>query len=198
MVKAGRRFPSLLSVTLQAVCAEFILMGFLVAKSAFAPQTQERTIEVFHFDLGAGGDRDSDGIMAFLALLFAMLSFQSESRFGAVIETPAIQFDQLGFQSLVFFMTTRAIRLAQGALVRAPVLTSACLNSVLDFDVAIEAFEPFHSKVVAIAALGDAGQIRVSARQGAPGGYLPTCGAPGEKDHRRAGDRESHAPRHPP
>ncbi len=112
MIKICSRFPGGHVVTAETVGAEPVLMRFLVAHRAFAPQAEEGPVEIGQLDLGTGCGCDPGRHMALFAWLRAMLAFQSETSLGTVIEILPVQRDEFEFRAAVFAMAARAICLA--------------------------------------------------------------------------------------
>ena len=102
-----------------AIGAQFASMRFLVAGSARAAKAQEGSVKIFQFDFAAGVGCNFFFAVAVLAVLRAMLAFQSKACRLEMVETLAFQTREYEFLPGMFPMTARAIRLAGGAFVRA-------------------------------------------------------------------------------
>ncbi len=178
MVELRGGLPGVRHVTAEAVCAELILVRFLVAASTVAAQTKERLIEILHFDLQAGGGGDLCHSMAALASLLAVLSLQGKASLRAVIEARPVQRNECVFRTAMFRVTARAICRPRGTFIGARVKTFARLQPALDLHVTIDALQTPRSKIVTRSALGHSPKVRVCARQGARCQLRPSGAAP--------------------
>ena len=104
--------------------------------------------------------------MATLTGEFAVFTLQRETGLRQMVETRTVHTNQREGGSIMFHMTTGAVRLAGGTLVRAPVETGVCLHSALNFRVTLQAFESSAAgpEIVTARASRDALQLLVRAR----------------------------------
>ena len=155
MAKPGSRFPGLLVVAAETVCAELILMRLLMAGSTLTAQTQEGLVEIFQLNLRTGCPCYLSGVMTILTFLLAMLACQCKASLGRVIETFPVQRDKRDFGAAMLNMAASAIRFACGTVVGARVIPRARIHSALDLGMTLEALEAARSKIVAGGALGN-------------------------------------------
>src|SRR5271165_4627310 len=156
-------------MTAAAVCSLLAVMSVFVAVRTFAPKQEKSAVRILHFDLRA----DARGNVLFRVALFArerpVLAFQSKPGLRRVVEAFAFQLYQREFLPVMFHMTARAVRLARCSLVDMRVIPRVSLQPVLDFGVALQAFEtpPARPEIVTRIALADTLQLLVGSRQGA-------------------------------
>ena len=169
MAESRSRLPGFLTVTAQAVGAELILMRLPVARHTLASETKEGPVEIFQLDFRTGCGCNPGCGMATLALLPAMLPFQSEACLGPMIEVFPVQSDEGEFRAAMFNVAARTILLADGTIVGPRVKALLAVHSALDLKMTFQAFETPRSKIVAGCALGNTLQVRMYRRQKARG-----------------------------
>jgi hypothetical protein len=124
-------------VATAALGAHLPPVRILVAGSALAAKSQERPVDILHFDLRPRAGCDVLGGVAALALLFAMLTLQDETRLGRMVKALAVQTGERKSETIMFHMTARAILLAVGNPVHARVISRVRFHPALNLDVAL-------------------------------------------------------------
>ena len=102
MIESGRRLKGILRVTAEAIATELALMLILMTGSALTAQTEERSVQIFHLDLGPGAGGDLGRDMTVLAFLPSMLAGQGKARLRKVVEVLTVQANERESQPVMF------------------------------------------------------------------------------------------------
>lgn len=91
VIEALCRFPRILRMAAGALLAQLTAVPVLMAGRALLAEAQEGRVEIFHFDLGAGGGRQVFFDVTGLAWLFAVFAFETERGLRKVVECLSVQ-----------------------------------------------------------------------------------------------------------
>ena len=100
-------------------------------------------VEIFHFDLGARGNRDIFRGMALLAFLRPMLADQRESGFFGMVEAVAINTGENETDAIVFHVAAGAIGLSQGRFIRPGMHPGMRFDALANLAMTLETIEAF-------------------------------------------------------
>lgn len=138
MVETAGGLPAFGRMALGAIRTELALMLVLMAGVAFAAQTKERVIHIFHFDLCTRGSRNVFRSMAGLTGNGPVFAFQFESGLGFVLEGFAVEADQAELRTIVLAVTAGAVLLPAGCTKCPGVKSSLCGYAPLDLGMAFQ------------------------------------------------------------
>ena len=141
MFESGSRLKGILRVAAEAIRAELALMLIFMTGKALTAKTQEGSVQILQFDLGARANCDLGCDMTVLAFLLPVLAGQGKACLRKVVEVLTIQTNQRRCLPAMFLMTAPAIRFAGRALVCARVKPGFGLHPPPDLGMTLQTLE---------------------------------------------------------
>jgi hypothetical protein len=167
MIEYGSRLKAILGVAAQAIGAELALMLVPVTGQALTAKSEEGTVQILEFDLGAEGGCNLTSDVTFLAFLLLMFAYQGKACLGEMVKLLPVQNDQRHGLPFMFLVTTPAVRFAGQALVIVRMEPGVSFHPATDFGVTLQTLETARgcAKCVTGPAFGESIQLLVNPRQ---------------------------------